>query len=157
MTPPTAVDVFLFEPSYRRIAERLHENVPNARITLLTERSEILIDDKPAAVEQMRPTAGWANLDLFGWEKRSDYFRLLLKVGSVRWVQSAAAGVDDPVFGRLAERGILLTNSDAQGPSIADYIMGAVLDYFQTGDERRRLQAQHEWRRIPAREIGGTR
>jgi phosphoglycerate dehydrogenase-like enzyme len=157
MTQHTSIDVFLFEPSYRRLASRIHERAPGIRISAMNERGEILVDGAPSSVEQMQPTAAWVNLDLFAWEGRREFFRALLKSETVRWVQSAAAGVDDPVFARLAGKGIVLTNSDAQGPAMADFILGAVLDYFQNGDERRRLQAQHEWRRIRFRELVDTR
>jgi len=157
MTQPSVIDVFLFEPSYRRLASRIHERAPDIRISVMNERGEVLIDGKPSSVEQMQPTAAWANLDVFGWDGRREFFRALLKNETVRWVQSAAAGVDDPVFGRLAAKGIVLTNSDAQGPAIADFVLAAVLDHCQNGDERRRLQAQHEWKRIRFRELADTR
>jgi phosphoglycerate dehydrogenase-like enzyme len=40
---------------------------------------------------------------------------------------------------------------------MAEYVMAGVLDAFQGGAERRRLQAEHRWERQPFREINGSR
>ena len=74
----------------------------------------------------------------------------------MRWVQSSAAGVENPVFGQLAAKGVIVTNSDAQGPAIAEFILGAALDIFQRADERRQAQAERQWKRTWFRELGDT-
>jgi phosphoglycerate dehydrogenase-like enzyme len=152
----SAVDLLIFEPSYRRLAGDIRAIAPGIRVTCMNERAELLADDKPIAIEAVTSTAAWPNLDVFAWAGRRDYFRALLKIPTLKWVQSAAAGVDDAVFGRLAAKGVTLTNSDTQAPAIADYVLGAALDFFQEGDERRRLQAASDWRKLGFRELADT-
>lgn len=150
------VDLLIFEPSYRRLEHEITRVAPHARIILMNEAAELIVNGTTVALESIRPTVAWPNLDVFVWEKRREYFRALLKVPSLQWVQSAAAGVDDAVFGRLAAKGLILTNSDSQSPAIADYVLGAVLDFFQRNDERRQLQSQARWERLDFRELGDT-
>jgi phosphoglycerate dehydrogenase-like enzyme len=151
-----SLDLLIYEVSYQRLAERLRALAPAMRISVMDRQGRVRVDGVEVPVEALRATIGWPNLDIFAAECRRDYFRALLKSQTIRWVQSAAAGVDDPVFARLVAKGIVLTNSDSQGPAIADYILGAALDYFQEGDERRRLQAERLWTRRPFRELADT-
>lgn len=151
------IDVLLYENSHRRLGERLRQRLPGIRITLMDERGELSCDGRLVEVGQATPNVGWANFDVFAWAQRRAYFRALLKTPTMRWVQTAAAGVDDPVFARLAANGIALTNSDSQAPAIADFVLGNVLAFFQKLDDRRTLQAQSRWERLAFREIADTR
>ena len=40
---------------------------------------------------------------------------------------------------------------------IADYVLWGVLDVYQGGPERRADQAAHTWKRLPYRELEGSR
>jgi phosphoglycerate dehydrogenase-like enzyme len=156
MTAPSH-DLLLAEPSYARMAERIRTICPDIRLSVMDAAGTVSVDGKTLDLEQVAPSIGWPNLDVFAWDGRREYFRALLKSPVLRWVQSAAAGVDDPVFARIAAKGCALTNSDAQAPAIADFILGAALDFYQQQAQRRVLQAAHEWQRLPFRELGDTR
>jgi phosphoglycerate dehydrogenase-like enzyme len=149
-------DLLLAEPSFARMAPRIHSVCPELRISVLDAAGNITVDGQTIDAERSLPTLGWPNLDVFAWDGRREYFRLLLKSPALRWVQSAAAGVDDPVFARLAAKGCLLTNSDAQAPAIADFILGAALDFYQPQAQRRELQAARAWQRVNFRELADT-
>jgi phosphoglycerate dehydrogenase-like enzyme len=155
MTAPSH-DLLLAEPSYARMAERIRTICPGIRLSVMDTAGAIHVDGKAVDMAQVAPTIGWPNLDVFAWDGRREYFRTLLKSPVLRWVQSAAAGVDDPVFARLAAKGCSLTNSDAQAPAIADFILGAALDFYQQQAQRRELQATHAWARLPFRELSDT-
>src|SRR5262245_14056754 len=150
------LDLLIYEVSYQRLAERLRVLAPAMHISVMDRQGRVHVDGVEVPVEELRATIGWPNLDIFAAECRRDYFRALLKSQTIRWVQSASAGVDDPVFARLVAKGMTLTNSDAQGPAIADYILGAALDFFQKGDERRRLQEDCRWEDVRFRELADT-
>jgi phosphoglycerate dehydrogenase-like enzyme len=153
---PDALDLLIYEVSYRRIAERIHAVAPGIRISVMDDAGVVRVDGTIVPIESVRATLGWPNSDIFAAPCRREYFRALLKSETLRWVQSAAAGVDDPVFAKLVAKGVTLTNSDAQGPAIADFVLGAALDFYQQGDERRRLQAERLWQRLPFRELRDT-
>jgi phosphoglycerate dehydrogenase-like enzyme len=150
-------DLLLAEPSYARMAERIGTVCPGIRLSVMNAAGIISVDGKAVEMQQVAPTLGWPNLDVFAWDGRREYFRTLINSPALRWVQSAAAGVDDPVFARLAAKGCILTNSDAQAPAIADFILGAALDFYQQQAQRRELQAAGEWRQLRFRELSDTR
>ena len=155
MTAPTH-DLLLAEPSYARMAPRIRAVCPELRISVMDAAGDITVDGQPIDAQRSAPTLGWPNLDVFAWDGRRAYFRTLLNSPALRWVQSAAAGVDDPVFARLGAKGCLLTNSDAQAPAIADFTLGAALDFYQPQAQRRELQAAREWQRLTFRELADT-
>jgi len=151
------IDLLIFEPSLHRVGDRLRQLVPGIRLTVMDARGGVSVDGRGTDLAQATATVGWGNFDVFAWPDRREYFRALLKLSTLRWVQSAAAGVDDAVFARLVAKGVALTNSDAQGPSIADFVLGGALDFFQKLDDRRALQAAARWDRLPYRELSDTR
>jgi phosphoglycerate dehydrogenase-like enzyme len=80
----------------------------------------------------------------------------LLKSSGVRWLQTGSAGVDDPVFGKLAAKDIQLTNSNATAIAISEFILASVLDVFHPNRERRAAQTAGDWQRLEFREISAT-
>jgi phosphoglycerate dehydrogenase-like enzyme len=149
--------LFLYEPSYRRLESRIRQIAPDARVSVMATSGSVTTDGRTVSVDELTAQIAWANLDVFAWEGRRDYFRALLKSETLEWIQSAAAGVDDPVFARLVAKGITLTSSDAQAPAIADFVLASVLDFYQGAAERRRLQTQATWVRTSFRELADTR
>jgi len=152
----TTPDLLILESSWQRLESRIRQVVPDIRASVMNEHGKVTVDGKPVPVEQLRSTLGWINLDVYTSPVRREYVQALLRIESLRWVQAAAAGVEDPVFAKLVHKGITLTNSDSQAPAIADFILAAALDYFQLQDQRRERQAAHDWQRIPFRELADT-
>lgn len=111
---------------------------------------------KTVSREDVTPKGAWLSLDVLLSRRVFDFVDLLMNLPSLEWVQSTAAGFDHPLFAGLAEKGIRLTNSDAQAVSIAEFVVGSVLTEFQRIEERRAMQAGHEWKSVPFREIAGT-
>ena len=117
----------------------------------------LTLGGEAVAPEDAAPTLAWATQDLFFSAVARDFMVTLLKSAGLKWLQSASAGVDNPVFGQLVSRGVRLTTSHGQAVGMADYVLAGVLDHFQRAPERREAQAAHAWRRIQIREILGTR
>jgi phosphoglycerate dehydrogenase-like enzyme len=114
------------------------------------------VDAENAAREGVRPEVAWANTDVYIRGPVVQFMVFCLKSESLRWVQSSAAGFDHPVFAMLVDKGVALTTSDAAAVAIAEYVMAGVLDHFQPNQERRRAQADKQWKRLRFREIHGT-
>lgn len=112
----------------------------------------VLIDGEIDAVEVI-----WASSDIylsrtltrrcFGVARSSD---------TLRWLHTASAGVDAPIFAELLDRGVLLTSSHVTGPPIAEYVMRAVLDWFQRAADWRAAAAERRWAKHEFREVLGT-
>ncbi|HXQ18221.1 MAG TPA: D-2-hydroxyacid dehydrogenase [Acidimicrobiales bacterium] len=99
----------------------------------------------------------WGTSDLFapGAPLRS-FFGLLRRSETVRWFQSAAAGFDAPIFAELVRKGILLTTSDANSISIAEYVLRSVLEHFQRSALWAEAQAERLWARHDFEEVSGS-
>ncbi len=117
----------------------------------------LTLGGEAVVAEDAAPTLAWATQDLFFSPVARDFMVTLLKSPGLKWLQSASAGVDNPIFGQLVSRGVRLTTSHGQAVGMADYVLAGVLDHFQRAPARREAQAAHAWRRIQIREILDTR
>jgi phosphoglycerate dehydrogenase-like enzyme len=145
----------IYEPSFRRLADRFPSH-PDLELLLMSPEGVISRDGAPLTPEEARPEIGWTNLDLFGSSAIRAYVGALLKSTDLKWVQSAAAGFDDPMFARLVAKGARLTTNHSQAVGMSEYVLAGVLDHFQRGPERRAAQAERHWARLPFREIAGS-
>lgn len=145
--------LLIYEPSYRRLAGSIS---PEVEPVLMNDAGETTLGGRPVTVEDAAIEAGWMNADLWAGGPGRDYAVALLKSPGLRWVQSGAAGFDNPVFGKLIEKGVTLTTSHGQAVGMAEYVLWGVLDHFQRGAERRASQANRAWNRLAFREITGS-
>ena len=149
--------ILLFEPGYQRIKDRLPALGADDVLLLMDPDGTIRLDGKEVAVDDARPEVGWASVDLFRSRAGRDYFIALLKSPQLTWVQSSAAGFENPMFGQLVQKGARLTNNHSQAVGMSEYVLWGVLDYLQQGALRRTDQAAHAWRPTPFVEVSGSR
>jgi phosphoglycerate dehydrogenase-like enzyme len=149
--------ILVYEPSLKRIQERLPAAAKNAQFVIVDESGVLTLDGCEISIEEANPEIGWMPVELFGSPAARNFFVALLKAPALKWVQSAAAGFDNPAFKGLVGNGARLTTNNAQAVSMAEYVVWGVLDHFQRGSERSAAQARHEWVRLPYREIGRMR
>jgi phosphoglycerate dehydrogenase-like enzyme len=55
------------------------------------------------------------------------------------------------------DKGVTLTPNHSYGVGISEYVLAGVLDHFQRGAEKRAAQSERAWRRLPVREVAGSR
>jgi phosphoglycerate dehydrogenase-like enzyme len=117
------------------------------------------VDAQGQGVEAPRPDAAWFSRELILAPQGPirDFVRIVFASGSVRWVQSAAAGFEHPMFGRMLDAGIRLSVSDASSIAIAEFVLAEVLASFQPIVARREVQARSQWQRFDFRELHGSR
>jgi len=106
--------------------------------------------------EEVNPKGAWLSLDVLITKRVFDYVDHLLNLPSLEWIQSTAAGFDNPLFVEMAKKNIRLTNSDAQAIAISEFVLGAVLAEFQNPTARLQKQTEKKWEGIGFREIAGT-
>lgn len=147
--------VLFYEPAYRRIRDRI-ASLPGIEPVLMNREGNIRDGDREIGADDARPEIGWATSDLFGGPIR-EYMVTLLKSPALKWLQSGAAGFDNPVFAQIVAKGARLTTNHSQSVGMAEYVLATVLDHFQRGPERREAQVAHEWARLPYREVMGSR
>jgi phosphoglycerate dehydrogenase-like enzyme len=146
--------ILVYEPSLQRVRDRLPRAAQEAELLVLGEDGVIRLNGHEVSADDADPEIAWMSVDLFGAGASRTFFTTLLKAPNLKWVQSAAAGFDNPAFARIVEKGARLTTNNAQAVSMSEYVLWGVLDHFQRGDERRAAQRKAEWARLPYREIG---
>jgi len=139
--------VLFYEPSYRRVADRT-ASIPGLEVLLMGRDGKIHRNGAELSAEEAKPEVGWATNDLFAGPIR-DYMVALLKSPALRWMQSGAAGFDNPVFAQIIAKGARLTTNHSQAIGMAEYVIANVLDHFQKGPERRDAQKRKDWARLP--------
>jgi phosphoglycerate dehydrogenase-like enzyme len=145
-----------YEPAYARIADRLAALAPDLEVVVMHPDGKLTVAGAPVEGADAQPDIVWMSVDIFAGPNR-DFWITALKSQALKWVQSNAAGYDAPGYAKLVEKGAVLTTSDAQSISIAEYVLAGVLDHYQRGPERRADQAAHRWTQRPFREIAGSR
>jgi phosphoglycerate dehydrogenase-like enzyme len=148
--------LLIYEPSYRRIEPQIAAHNDELDILLMGADGTIRADGAALAAEEARPEIGWLNTDLFGTGGARDYMIALLKSPVLRWVQSAAAGFENPVFADVVRKGAILTTNHSQAIGMSEYVLATVLDHLQRGPDRRKAQAEHRWAPRPYREVAGS-
>lgn len=149
--------LFLYRPDHERIAARL-EAFPGLDIAVMDDGKAVRGAHGAEIDRQaVKPAAAYASSGLYTHGPVRAFFGVLRHAGTLRWLQSGAAGHDAPIFPLLARGGAVICNSDAAAPAVADYVLAGVMAAFHRGEERREQQSGRLWRRIEFREVGGTR
>ncbi|MFN3231508.1 MAG: D-2-hydroxyacid dehydrogenase [Alphaproteobacteria bacterium] len=143
----------VYKPAYERVAHRLPSEVEPV---LIHQDSTLTFRDQPVAIEDAQFDIAWASSDLYMLGPARVMFQLLTGAKDLKWFQSGAAGFDHPIFGQVAATGTIMTRSDAQGISIAEFVLARVLEAFQPTTERRAAQAAKAWQRHWLRDLFGT-
>ena len=123
----------------------------------MTQDRRFLAGAREVDIKDVSPEIAWLSFDLFQNRAIGEYIGAVLDSPALKWVQSGAAGFDNPVFAELVKKGARLTTSNAQSVSMAEYVLASVLDHFQRGPQRRRAQIEHRWDRIAFREVTASR
>jgi phosphoglycerate dehydrogenase-like enzyme len=144
--------VLLFEPSYRRLKDRV-DAIPGIDPIVMSEDRTFMLHGQAVNADDVKAEAGWLNIDLFQNKAIGGYLGALMASPNLKWIQSGAAGFDHPIFGQLVQKGARLTTNHSQSVGMAEYVLATVLDRFQRGPERRKAQAGHKWERHDFREV----
>lgn len=103
------------------------------------------LDAEPIELREATPDIAWMTSDLIQGGPSRQFFGLLTRTESVRWLQSSAAGFDHPIFGELIQRGIRLSPAHISGPPIADFVLREALDHLQDATRWRAAATARRW------------
>lgn len=141
--------LLIYEPSFERLKTEL---------SAFSELEPVVAEYHGISGEagSARFDVAWLNNEVFLGPAVASFIDTLLRAPQLKWVQSAGAGYDHPLFHQIIAKGARLTTSHVQAIGIAEFVLAGVLDHFQRGPERRAAQTQGMWRQAPFREIMGT-
>lgn len=147
--------LLIFEPSFQQIEGEL-ATLGEVEPLVMDRQGQITLAGANIESDDARPEIAWFSGALYQQSAVGAFVRATLASPELKWFQSAAAGFDNPFFGRVAAKGARLTTSHGQAVGMADYVLAGVLDHFQRGPERRAAQARSQWKGFAFREMLGS-
>ncbi len=138
--------LLLFEKSYERVKDELRRRVSDVNAILWNTDGSLKRDGVVIDPAEVSPTAVWASGDMLATWTLKTFSATLAALPSVRWLQTAHAGTDHPIYVELAARGVRVSKSSAQSIPIAEYVLGYALAHVQDFALRRTAQADGRWK-----------
>lgn len=149
------MDILLSYESLERVSDDLR-GLPVRAVSWARDGS-LTVDGQSVAPTDVHPEVGWISFDVFKHGQMAPYIEALCQFESVRWVQTGNAGLDNPLYRPLINRGIRISKSWAQSIPIAEYVLGYALHHFHDIDARVTEQRSGKWTPAPFRELYKTR
>ena len=150
------MQILMTKAAAERVGSRIRPLAANAEIVTPVAADAYERDGRPIAVEDVDPEVVWLSLDSYASGTLGQLFGRLMKTQAPRWTQIMAAGIDNPMFRAIMEKGVRISKSSAQATPIAEYVVAHALSLQVPIDAQAELQANHEWKQTPYRELGRT-
>lgn len=144
------MQLLLTEAALKRVGDRLKALAPD--LDIVTVAPDGTLSNGGTEVD---PDLYWMSLDAFG-AGLGHFFKHIGQGTRGRWVQTFNAGLDNPVFRILFEKGLRVSKSSAQAPPIAEYVVAHGISLLHPIEGQRAAQAEHAWKRVPFIEIGSS-
>ena len=148
--------LLLFETAYERIKADISAIEGHLSICQMTKDGQVVLNGQTLDLDSFSPELAWLSMDLMYHRKVPEFVSLVSNSNSLAWVQTANAGLDNPIYRKIAATGTRLSNSDAQALPIAEYVLAHALHYFQGIEGRLEAQPNKKWRYRQFREISGS-
>jgi len=121
------IDLLVFEESLPRLTDALaHDD--SLRVCWHAD-GRCSLGGRTVKPDAIKPEVGWISFDILAHGEMKHYVETLLQFDTLRWVQTGHAGLDNPLYTALAERGVRLSKSYAQSIAIAEYTLAHALHY----------------------------
>ena len=147
--------LLIMESAVGRVGPQL-ESAPEVELAIMATDGTVSLNGAAIAPGESAPDIAWLGLDVLIHRTGEAFVREATGANCLQWVQTANAGLDNPVYEQLAKTGTRLSNSDSQAISIAEYTMAYALHTFQGIDKRAANQREAKWRYSGFRELAGT-
>ncbi len=151
------MQILMTQAAFGRIGDRLAVLAPDAEIVTAVGKDAYARGGQPIDAEAIDPEVVWLSLDSYASGTLGQLFGRLMKTQAPRWTQVMAAGIDNPMFRSIMEKGVRISKSSAQATPIAEYVVAHALSLQLPIPRQAELQASREWKSTPYREIGHTR
>jgi len=150
------VSVAMMEKSYEIIAEQLNALALDINVYTFNETGKIWIDGVAVSPNEVEIDYIWLSSHINASPDKKAIFDLILACKSVTVLQTYNAGLDNPFYKKLSDKGTRICNSSAQAIAISEYVMAQVLSVVHPIDEQRVLQTNRQWKNTPFRELSQT-
>jgi phosphoglycerate dehydrogenase-like enzyme len=151
------MQILMTKAASERVRGRVGTIAPDAQIVTAVSADDYELAGQPIDKDAIDPEVVWLSLDSYASGTLGSLYGRLMKAEAPRWTQIMAAGIDNPIFRNILEKGVRLSKSSAQATPIAEYVVAHALSLQVPIDAQATLQAKHEWKNTPYRELGRTR
>ncbi|MFN8442590.1 MAG: NAD(P)-dependent oxidoreductase [Caldilineaceae bacterium] len=149
--------ILIEERAYARLESKLHTIGSDLQFVLMKADGLLYFNGQPITAAAAKPTVAWLNVDVARANLTKPFVETVLAAGTVKWLQTYNAGLDQPFYQAMFEQGIRISASSAQAIAIAEYVIANILACYQGIFERRRYQAAHQWQKTVFQELWHTR
>ena len=143
--------------AYYRLESQMSAIDPELKFILMQSDGQLYLDGQPISVDAAKPDVAWLNVGLVRANLGQQYVQTVLATGTVKWLQTYNAGLDQPFYQKMFDQGIRISASSAQAIAIAEYIIANILACYQDVFERRHYQQAHQWQKTVFKELWHTR
>jgi phosphoglycerate dehydrogenase-like enzyme len=150
MSDPEKPKLLIYIDAYTRLRDQLD---PYVTSLVVHPDASVHCDGKPLESDLVLPHIAWANRDMYALGPVREFMIMCLKSRCLNWLQSSAAGFEHPVFAKIANNGVRLTNSNASAVPIAEFVLAQVMSVFHPSTERLLAQQQHRWDMLEFRDL----
>ncbi|WP_293905015.1 hypothetical protein [Phenylobacterium sp.] len=105
--------LLIHERSYARVRAAV-DAAPALELVLIDDDGHMTVAGAPVTPDEAAPDLAWANTDTFFTGAGRNFMAATLKSPNLKWVQSGAAGFDNPAFGKIVQKGARLTPATAR-------------------------------------------
>ena len=140
------------------IAGRAHDRVGTSipeQVAVIRVESDghFTLDGKVLEPEDVQPTLLRLDWDLMQSGHMKSVVEIIRSAQELAFVQTSAAGLDNPLFALVRKKTLNFCNSDAQAPAIAEFVVASVLNHWQQFAVRADHQESHRWQGVSFREL----
>ena len=147
------MEILLHEITHERVRGRLDALGLDLQVTCVDIDGAYSRDGVGVDPEDVRPEVFWLSMDFFDTRQVPDSFDMVLRPGTVKWMQTFNAGLDRGRYKEVVETGVRLTNSSAQAVAISEYIMAQVLNVLHPFEAQQQAQSERVWVETPFPEL----
>lgn len=148
--------LLIAESALRRLGHQLEQFSDTVDWYVMSADGDVSLGSESVQAAQCDIQVGWFSREVAFSAASRAFADILLQSNDLQWIQTAAAGLNNPLYQKLMANGARLSNSDAQAPAIAEYVVANVLDRFQNLHRRRENQSQKLWQADEFRELNGS-
>lgn len=147
------ITLAMYEKSYDHIRGALDEFGLDLTVAVFDRNGNLTVGGAPADPAATDVDYFWLSSHTNPDGATKTAFELALTCRSVQVLQTFNAGLDNPVYKKISDRGTRICNSSAQAVAIAEYVMAQALSVIHPVDQQRAQQAAREWKITPFREL----
>ena len=148
------MQILMTKAAAERVRGRVATLAPGSQIVTAVTADDYELAGQPIDKDAIDPEVVWLSLDSYASGTLGALYGRLMKAQAPRWTQIMAAGIDNPIFRSILEKGVRLTKSSAQATPIAEYVVAHALSLQVPIDTQAALQARRDSDQHRARRPG---